>query len=81
MFEQATYLYADPTKNKWAIIAKAYSEIRDSVGRVNIDLKEFLNIMCPDLGLVPADAYLEVFGWVTQENPIPTVPRRVIRTF
>ncbi|KAF2838980.1 hypothetical protein M501DRAFT_1003507 [Patellaria atrata CBS 101060] len=59
---------SDPTKNKWAIIAKAYSEIRDTVGRVNIDLKEFLDLVCPELGLVPADAYLEVFGWVTQEN-------------
>jgi hypothetical protein len=38
---------------KWTIIAKAYSTIRDSVGKLNAPLRIFLNIVCPYIN-VPA---------------------------
>lgn len=52
----------DPCKAKWAILAKAYSIIRDDhVGEVTLD--SFLNLNTDFLGIVESNRYLETMGW------------------
>jgi hypothetical protein len=41
---------ADPFKAKWTIVAKAYSIIRDKVGKAQAPLDVFLQIVCPHIG-------------------------------
>ena len=41
---------ADPFHAKWTIAAKAYSVIRDKVGKLRAPLDFFLNIVCPHIG-------------------------------
>jgi hypothetical protein len=40
----------DPFKAKWAIVAKAYSIIRDKVGKAHAPLDIFLQTVCPHIG-------------------------------
>ena len=54
---------ADPFKAKWAILAKAYSIIRDQQGRENSPLDVFLAIAGPLIGIIGADKYLGCLGW------------------
>jgi hypothetical protein len=56
---------SDPFKAKWAIIARAYSSIRDAVGKRNAPLDAFLNLVCPVVGIIGADEYLERMKWVS----------------
>ncbi|OAX78437.1 hypothetical protein ACJ72_07256 [Emergomyces africanus] len=52
---------SDPFKAKWAILAKAYSIIRDShAGQVN--LESFLALNGPLIGIVGPNDYLRVMG-------------------
>nr|ABO87596.1 alpha box protein [Histoplasma capsulatum] len=52
---------SDPFKAKWAILAKAYSIIRDShAGQVN--LESFLELNGPLIGIVAPSDYLRVMG-------------------
>lgn len=52
----------DPFKAKWAILAKAYSIIRDDhVGEVSLD--SFLNLNANILGIIVPEAYLTSMGW------------------
>ncbi|ODH51262.1 hypothetical protein GX48_02691 [Paracoccidioides brasiliensis] len=52
---------SDPFKAKWAILAKAYSIIRDShAGQVN--LESFLTLNGPLIGIVGPKDYLRVMG-------------------
>jgi hypothetical protein len=44
---------ADPFHAKWTIAAKAYSVIRDKVGKAQAPLDTFLHIVCPLLGKLP----------------------------
>ena len=53
----------DPFKAKWAVIAKAYSKIRDLIGKEEAPLEVFLALVCPKLRLIPAGKYLETMGW------------------
>jgi hypothetical protein len=53
----------DPFKAKWAIIAKAYSIIRDAVGKVAAPLDLFLNQVCPEIGIISIDEYLHKMKW------------------
>ena len=48
-----THLWqADPTKAKWTILAKAYSKLRDKVGKKKAPLPPFLAINAPFIGVV-----------------------------
>jgi Mating-type protein MAT alpha 1 HMG-box len=53
----------DFCKAKWTIIARAYSTIRDDVGKDKAPLDQFLNQVCPVVGIIPAAFYLPIMGW------------------
>ena len=53
----------DPFKAKWTILAKVYSLIRDSQGKDNAPLDEFLAITGPLIGIIKPQKYLETTGW------------------
>lgn len=56
------YLWqADPHKGKWAILAKAYSLLRDDHGS-NVSLDTFLELTVPFIGLIRSEDYLNVMG-------------------
>lgn len=75
-----THLWqADPTKAKWAILAKAYSELRDKVGKKRAPLPPFLAINAPFVGIVDPDDYLRVHGWELIERAEQTILRRAAR--
>lgn len=53
----------DPNKSLWSLMAKAWSIIRDQVGKDNAPLNQFFQIMCPCLSIPPPEVYLEFCGW------------------
>ncbi|MCJ1404211.1 hypothetical protein MMC11_007436 [Xylographa trunciseda] len=53
----------DPFKAKWAILAKAYSMIRDSSGKQNTPLDKFIAINGPYIGILASKDYLRTLGW------------------
>lgn len=53
----------DAFHSKWTITARAYSIIRDRVGKENAPLDAFLELVCPHIGIVPPILYLPVMGW------------------
>ncbi|QDS68478.1 hypothetical protein FKW77_010845 [Venturia effusa] len=53
----------DPFQAKWSIIAKAYSVIRDMVGKANAPLDKFLQIVCPLINIIEPVNYLDTMGW------------------
>lgn len=59
-----TFLWQEePSKAKWAIIAKAYSQIRDAEGKQNAPLDQFLALSAPFIGIVNPRSYLRAHGW------------------
>nr|QIA15783.1 mating type protein MAT1-1 [Venturia carpophila] len=54
---------SDPFQAKWSIIAKAYSVIRDMVGKANAPLDKFLQIVCPLIKIIEPAKYLDMMGW------------------
>jgi hypothetical protein len=56
----------DPFKAKWNVVARAYSAIHDQVGEPNAPLDRFLAIVCPKIGIITANGYLEIMGWATK---------------
>ncbi|RLM01760.1 hypothetical protein CFD26_106606 [Aspergillus turcosus] len=52
----------DPFKAKWAILAKAYSIIRDDHGS-EVSLDQFLEITAKFIGLFEPTRYLDAMGW------------------
>ncbi|KAL7947748.1 MAT1-1-1 [Trichoderma barbatum] len=62
----------DPYRNKWALIAKVYSFVRDQLGRDKVSLSYFLNVSCPIMKITEPSIYLSAFGWsVEDETGIP----------
>ncbi|CZT51034.1 uncharacterized protein RSE6_12117 [Rhynchosporium secalis] len=53
----------DPFKAKWTIIAAAYSKIRNTVGKPRAPLDHYLKIICPQMGIIAVEEYLEIFNW------------------
>lgn len=54
----------DPFKAKWAILAKAYSKIRDEhAGSIGVCLETFLNLNASYIGILEPSLYLETMGW------------------
>lgn len=75
-----THLWqADPTKAKWAILAKAYSEIRDKIGKKRAPLPPFLAINAPFVGVIDPDDYLRILGWELIDRDGQTILRRAAR--
>jgi len=54
----------DPFKSKWAVVARAYSAIRDLVGKPNAPLCAFLEMVVPQIGIIGVDMYLNEMGWL-----------------
>ena len=58
----------DPFKAKWAILAKAYSVIRDHEGKENAPLGKFLLINSDFIGIVAPGSYMAVLGFEIYTN-------------
>lgn len=54
----------DPNKSKWSLLAKAWSIIRDQIGKERAPLDEFFKCACPYFNLPAPEDYLAIFGWV-----------------
>lgn len=64
-----TLLWAkDPFRNKWVLIAKVYSFVRDEVGKAEAPLGDFLAIACPIMGIIEPAEYLRLLGWVQAQD-------------
>lgn len=73
---------ADPFHAKWTIVAKSYSTIRDSVGKEHAPLDDFLNLVCPHIGIINPDNYLAMLGWeVVHDDGRKAVERRFVPDF
>ncbi|UKZ74126.1 hypothetical protein TrVFT333_001785 [Trichoderma virens FT-333] len=58
----------DPYRNKWALIAKVYSFVRDQLGRDKVSLSYFLNVSCPVMKITEPSIYLSAFGWSVEDE-------------
>jgi hypothetical protein len=56
----------DPFKAKWSIIARAYTNIRDQVGKENASIEVFFSIVCPKMGIIGVDDYFARMEWVAE---------------
>jgi hypothetical protein len=67
----------DPNKPLWSLMAKAWSTIRDQVGKDSAPLDRFFDIICPYLNIPPPHKYLPKLGWnlVTNDKGVPTIER------
>jgi hypothetical protein len=68
--------HEDPFHAKWAIVAKAYSVIRDQVGKAQAPLDQFLQLVCPVVGILAPEEYLGNMGW----NMLDGHNKEVVRT-
>lgn len=68
---------ADPNKSLWSLMAKAWSTIRDQIGKDQAPLDQFFRIICPHLKLPDPASYLEIHGWILNVNGEgdPTISR------
>jgi hypothetical protein len=67
----------DPNKSLWTLSTKAWSAIRDQIGKDKAPLDQFLHIICPYLNLPSPEVYLEGQGWkleIDQEG-LPVLSR------
>ncbi|KAL5113823.1 hypothetical protein ACEQ8H_008285 [Pleosporales sp. CAS-2024a] len=58
----------EPDKPLWTLMTKAWSSIRDQVGKDNAPLDRFFQIVCPKLNILPPELYLEGRGWRIEYN-------------
>lgn len=58
----------DASGNKWAVIARLYSYVRDEIGRPKVSLSEFLSFACPHMQIVRPEKYLEESGWRLEDG-------------
>lgn len=68
---------ADPNKSLWSLMTKAWSTIRDQIGKDKAPLDQFFRIICPYLNLPDPASYLEIHGWIlsVDEEGDPTISR------
>ncbi|KAK7513290.1 mating-type protein MAT alpha 1-domain-containing protein, partial [Phyllosticta citriasiana] len=72
----------EETKAKWSIIAKAWSIIRDEVGKDSAPLDRFLELACPHIDILARDAYLSTLGWeLSTDNGTTSLRRRFLPNF
>jgi hypothetical protein len=50
-------------KPMWTLLAKAWSAMRDQLGKDQVPLSGFLKIICSNLGMVSPEMYLQTRGW------------------
>lgn len=58
----------EPNKPLWSMMAKAWSTIRDRVGKNQAPLDKFFSIICPYLEVPSPETYLERYGWTVIVN-------------
>ena len=58
----------EPCRNRWALIAKVYSFIRDDVKHGRISLAEFLGVCCPMMKIIDPSIYLSSLGWMVRHD-------------
>jgi hypothetical protein len=58
----------DPHRNKWALVAKVYSFLRDQLGKGSVNLSAFLGVACPLMNMVEPSIYIRALGW--QQTPV-----------
>lgn len=58
----------DSHRNKWALVAKVYSFVRDQIGRDKVSLSYFLNVACPIMRITEPSVYLSTFGWSVEDE-------------
>lgn len=58
----------DPFKAKWSIAARAYSGIRDRIGKPSAPLDLFLELVCPELGIIDTANYMQKMMWVLEAD-------------
>ncbi|KAL1613061.1 hypothetical protein SLS60_001293 [Paraconiothyrium brasiliense] len=54
---------SDPNKSKWSLMTKAWSIMRDQMGKDNVPLDVFFGHACPYLNIPPPHVYLQQLGW------------------
>lgn len=67
-----TLWHKDPFRNKWALVAKVYSFVRDEVGKDRVSLAYFLSLACPTMSIIEPVAYLNTLGWHVREDDAGT---------
>jgi hypothetical protein len=67
----------EPDKPVWTLMTKAWSVIRDQVGKDNAPLDQFFQIVCAHLNILTPEKYLEGRGWTVEftEEGMPTLSR------
>lgn len=60
---------SEPFKAKWAIVAGAYSNIRDVVGKQRASLVMFLKLVCPRIGIIGIEDYFRKMNWSLETAP------------
>nr|AAR04462.1 DNA binding protein with alpha box domain [Stemphylium sp. EGS44-070] len=68
---------ADPNKSLWSLMTKAWSTIRDQIGKDQAPLDQFFRLICPHLNLPDPTLYLEIHGWdlTVDKEGDPTISR------
>ncbi|KAL8721433.1 MAG: hypothetical protein Q9181_007703, partial [Wetmoreana brouardii] len=64
---------SDPFKAKWALVAKAYSVIRNEVGKEHAPLDTFLLLVAEFVGIIEPQNYLALMGWEVSVDAFGTV--------
>jgi hypothetical protein len=59
---------ADPNKSLWSLMTKAWSAVRDRIGKDRAPLDEFFRIICDYLNMPLPEIYLELHGWTLTVN-------------
>nr|AER26921.1 MAT1-1-1 mating-type protein [Longididymella vitalbae] len=54
---------ADPNKSLWSLMTKAWSVIRDQIGKDKAPLDQFFRLICPYLNIPSQETYLKHCGW------------------
>ncbi|KAH6620149.1 MAT1-1-1 mating-type protein [Boeremia exigua] len=69
---------ADQNKSLWSLMAKAWSIIRDQVGKDKASLHHFFEIICPHLNMPTPETYLHSCGWTlsSDKDGNPTVSKK-----
>jgi hypothetical protein len=49
-------------------VARSFTNLRDKVGKANAPLSTFLDIVCPQMGIIGVEEYLEMMNWVVEKN-------------
>nr|AYD41913.1 mating type protein 1-1-1 [Fusarium anguioides] len=58
----------DPHRNKWALVAKVYSFLRDQLGKETVNLSAYLGVACPLMHIIEPAKYIRTFGWRTTRD-------------